>query len=518
MAGMIDRANLHVLRGAAAGLTALLTLALLSTGARGAGPGSASRGASGSPPHAAPQTTPDFQDVDTINPFYPYLHNLYGAGVVGGYGCGGAGEPCVPPANLPYYRPGNAVTRLQMTKFIDLGRRNIADATGNSLAVNSLTVNSIASLANASASSLTVSGPVSLANASANSLTVSGTTSLANASANSLVISATTSNPLNVLSNSGASAVYAQCRTAGDDCFALFGTAPAGDYAANLQGGRGVYSLATDAGYPAVAAEAYGATAYGVSMYSGNYRGGYAKSGSTTQNDLYVDTVNGPSQATAALEVNGSIRGEGNLYIAGSKAGYVVDIMQNVDATALAPGDVVVIAGSSAPVLGQIPVVTVRKATTADDTGVAGVVDQAMYVPDAATKAAYDAQEAAIRSAMDRRAHAPAAAAGNEGPPAVALPAATISDEQGTLHALPAATSVPPGGYCSVVTLGSYKAVKVDARFGAIHVGDLLTSSPHAGYAMKVTDKLAALGAVIGKALADLATGTGTISILVTLK
>ena len=100
---------------------------------------------------------------------------------------------------------------------------------------------------------------------------------------------------------------------------------------------------------------------------------------------LYVDDVDGPTQGTAALNVRGTIRGEGNLVIGGSKAGYVVDIMQNADSGPLEAGDVVVIVGSSAPVLGQIPVVTVKKATNAYDTGVAGVVDQMWYAPDAAT-------------------------------------------------------------------------------------------------------------------------------------
>jgi hypothetical protein len=56
------------------------------------------------------------------------------------------------------------------------------------------------------------------------------------------------------------------------------------------------------------------------------------------------------------------------------------------------------------------------------------------------------------------------------------------------------------------------------ASFGAVYAGDLLTTSVNPWHAMKVTDKLAAMGAVIGKALADLETGSGTISVLVTLK
>ena len=59
---------------------------------------------------------------------------------------------------------------------------------------------------------------------------------------------------------------------------------------------------------------------------------------------------------------------------------------------------------------------------------------------------------------------------------------------------------------------------KVDASFGAITVGDLLTTSPTYGHAMKVADPANAAGSIIGKALQPLGTGTATISILVMLK
>jgi hypothetical protein len=42
---------------------------------------------------------------------------------------------------------------------------------------------------------------------------------------------------------------------------------------------------------------------------------------------------------------------------------------------------------------------------------------------------------------------------------------------------------------------------RVDASFGPIHVGDLLTTSPTAGHAMRVADRSQATGAIIGKAL-----------------
>lgn len=59
---------------------------------------------------------------------------------------------------------------------------------------------------------------------------------------------------------------------------------------------------------------------------------------------------------------------------------------------------------------------------------------------------------------------------------------------------------------------------KVDATFGAIEVGDLLTTSPEPGHAMKVSDHSKAFGAVIGKALAPLTTGQHMIPILVALQ
>jgi hypothetical protein len=59
---------------------------------------------------------------------------------------------------------------------------------------------------------------------------------------------------------------------------------------------------------------------------------------------------------------------------------------------------------------------------------------------------------------------------------------------------------------------------KVDARFGAVEVGDLLTTSATPGHAMKAGEPLHAFGAVIGKALRPLAAGQALIPILVALQ
>jgi hypothetical protein len=59
---------------------------------------------------------------------------------------------------------------------------------------------------------------------------------------------------------------------------------------------------------------------------------------------------------------------------------------------------------------------------------------------------------------------------------------------------------------------------KVSAENGPIKVGDLLVTSSTPGYAMKGTDHDRMLGAVIGKALGPLDSGTGIIEVLVTLQ
>jgi hypothetical protein len=59
---------------------------------------------------------------------------------------------------------------------------------------------------------------------------------------------------------------------------------------------------------------------------------------------------------------------------------------------------------------------------------------------------------------------------------------------------------------------------KVSAENGPVKVGDLLVSSSTPGYAMKGTDHNRMLGAVIGKAMGKLDSGTGVIEVLVTLQ
>ena len=59
---------------------------------------------------------------------------------------------------------------------------------------------------------------------------------------------------------------------------------------------------------------------------------------------------------------------------------------------------------------------------------------------------------------------------------------------------------------------------KADANGSPIEIGDLLTTSSRPGHAMKAVDPNCAFGAVLGKALAGLQTGTGLIPVLVALQ
>jgi subtilisin family serine protease len=58
-----------------------------------------------------------YQDVDQSNVFYSYIETVARHGVAGGYACGGPSEPC-DILNRPYYRPGDNITRGQLTKIV----------------------------------------------------------------------------------------------------------------------------------------------------------------------------------------------------------------------------------------------------------------------------------------------------------------------------------------------------------------------------------------------------------------
>lgn len=57
-----------------------------------------------------------FEDVPSTHTFYEFIQRLASRNVMGGYLCGGQGEPCT--TGKPYFRPQNDVTRGQSAKIV----------------------------------------------------------------------------------------------------------------------------------------------------------------------------------------------------------------------------------------------------------------------------------------------------------------------------------------------------------------------------------------------------------------
>jgi hypothetical protein len=58
-----------------------------------------------------------FEDVSSTNTFYAWVQMLASHGMIGGYPCGGEGEPCG-PTNMPYFRTYNNANRGQASKIV----------------------------------------------------------------------------------------------------------------------------------------------------------------------------------------------------------------------------------------------------------------------------------------------------------------------------------------------------------------------------------------------------------------
>ena len=174
------------------------------------------------------------------------------------------------------------------------------------------------------------------------------------------------------------------------------------------------------------------------------------------------------------LYAKGDLRVEGYSLFDGGKTGYVVDVAQNDDVVPLQAGDVVAISGVGPAVMGEIPVIKVRLATARQPGAIVGIVDK-RFDPLPEGEAAYERDKSAIDEA-----------------------------------------AIEPDEYLTLVTLGAYGALKVDASYGAIAPGDRLVASPSPGYAMR-TDAPQP-GTIIGKALDALPSGTGLIPVFVTLQ
>ena len=164
----------------------------------------------------------------------------------------------------------------------------------------------------------------------------------------------------------------------------------------------------------------------------------------------------------------------------------MVDVAYNDGTETLEKGDVVMISGYAEAVVGTIPVIKVQKATGAGATGVVGVVD-VLYNPCDKTL--------------------------------------TLQPGQACGGFDTSVTTIQPGQYLSIVTLGSYEMIKVSAANGPILPGDLLSvDAAQNGVAAKAQTvsvdgvAFAVPGTTIGKALGSLDSGTGFIPVFVTFR
>ena len=186
-----------------------------------------------------------------------------------------------------------------------------------------------------------------------------------------------------------------------------------------------------------------------------------------------------------ALGTAGSAYIGGDLTVTGAKSGYVADVAVNAGSEPLERGDVVVVVGMDEPILGDIPVMRVQRATAETASGIVGVVD-VLY--ETCAKPADQVQEGEACG--------------------------------GFRHSI---TTIQPGQHLGVVTLGAFQWLKVDAST-PIKAGDLLSISATSGVAAKAQQitidgySFYAPGTIIGKALQDLDAGTGYIAVFVSLK
>jgi hypothetical protein len=204
----------------------------------------------------------------------------------------------------------------------------------------------------------------------------------------------------------------------------------------------------------------------------------------------------------------GNLSVRGSISAGGGKGGYVTDQFVNAHGDALEQGDVVVLGGKDAAltfgVNDNIPIPEADMAQEAYDTRVCGIVAE---VHGEVTRRAQKETAPGMEAPKPKRTR------GGRARPEP-TPRAFTTEELDELKN----TEVKPGQIGTMVTLGAYAHCKVDAKYGAIEVGDLLTTSPTKGHAQKVLEPEKAVGAIIGKALGSRERGRGKIPVLVLLQ
>ncbi len=197
------------------------------------------------------------------------------------------------------------------------------------------------------------------------------------------------------------------------------------------------------------------------------------------------------------VTVAGDLNVGGKLLPQGLKGGFVADQFINNLGESLEEGDVIIIGSNQASLYygqnGSIPIPEVDLASTSYDTKVCGIVCD--VVKDSSQNSDKKTENLELVEAKGKK----------------KTRKTVVSQEVDKI-------TVAPGQKGYMVTLGTYAYCKVDAKYGAIEVGDLLTTSPTKGHAMKVTDPSKALGTIIGKALGTIKRGKGKIPVLVSLQ
>jgi hypothetical protein len=199
--------------------------------------------------------------------------------------------------------------------------------------------------------------------------------------------------------------------------------------------------------------------------------------------------------ATGSLVVNGS------LTATGGKGGYIVERFVNAYDDTLEEGDVIVIAEDQSDLsYGErdaIPIPEADIASQAYDRRVCGIVSEV------------HGEVTEIRRPGAKRGRSQKRQATTK------IEARSFTPDE--LEEIPT-EQVQEGQIGTMVTLGAYATCKVDASYGAIKPGDLLTTSPTKGHAQKVLDPAQAVGAILGKALGSRTRGQGKIPVLVLLQ
>ena len=245
-------------------------------------------------------------------------------------------------------------------------------------------------------------------------------------------------------------------------------------------------------------------------FYVNNSGDGSFSASLTVGTSLYAGT----SLYVVASTNVGTLNVRGTSVFNGAKTGYVVDLFINRVDDTLEEGDVVVIGDYEIThyygMNSNIPVPEVDLTDKAYDTRVCGIVAKMVTESELPlSEASNQAMPLSMPFSTENEEASVTAPA-----PAIHPFAAMVAKEDTDFnHRI-----VASGQMGQMATLGAFAHCKVDADIAPIKAGDLLTTSPTKGHAQKVTDTTKAVGAIIGKALAGLASGKGKIPVMVLLQ